>query len=290
MEAGSAEPSSGKRIIAFGAPAVELVCALGLEGSLVARSTWDSFPPSVQKLPPVGDPFQPDMERILSLAPDLMLTDGRFGRLEARMKPLGIEVFPVEAYHPAEVIPAARRLAEKLGLDGRGGELVAELEALGEFVDARLAGLPDEERLAGIQLTDANELFCIAMESGNTFLESAGAKNLASGLGHPFPLLSREWLVGQKPDFILIPLKEGRDAESLKESVQMRLREYLPAHCRVIVMEEGLTYGLRSFLGILRLAAELYPGRFGHQERVDREAAFLGRIFGYKPQGGTPCK
>ncbi|MBQ4326138.1 MAG: hypothetical protein IJC28_04420, partial [Mailhella sp.] len=45
----SAAPEAGHelRLIALGAPAVEMVCALGLEHRLAARSSWDSFPPSI---------------------------------------------------------------------------------------------------------------------------------------------------------------------------------------------------------------------------------------------------
>ena len=172
-EAGASRPHHDRRLIALGAPAVELVCALGLAERLVARSVWDKFPPQVLALPAVGDPFQPDVERMLSLESDLILTDGRFGRMAERMKPLGFEVFPLEGYHPAEVIPAVKRLAKRLGREQKGAELIAELEALKGFVERKLDGVPSGERLSGIMLTDSRELFCVATESGNTFLEEA---------------------------------------------------------------------------------------------------------------------
>ena len=97
-----------------------------------------------------------------------------FGRMEERMAPVGIEVFPVEGYHPSELVPAIRRLAIRLGREQDGEKLVDELESLEGFLASRLEGLATEERLRGIMLTDSNELFCIATESGNAFLEYAG--------------------------------------------------------------------------------------------------------------------
>jgi ABC-type Fe3+-hydroxamate transport system substrate-binding protein len=138
-------------------------------------------------------------------------------------------------------------------------------------------------------LTDSNELFCIATESGNAFLEYAGAINLASGLGHPFPLLSREWLVAQGPDFILIPVKEGQDAQKHIQALRQKLGAFLPPDCRFIVMEEGLTFGLRSFLGILKLASELYPSRISEKDFLERKAAFMQTFFATKECGGHPC-
>ena len=289
MEAGAARPHHERRLIALGAPAVELVCALGMAESLVARSVWDEFPPVVQGLPTVGDPFRPDIERILSLSPELILTDGRFGRMEARMKPLGIEVFPVEGYHPSEVIPAIRRLAKRLDCERKGEELVAELESLKFFVGRKLAGFPREKRLSGIMLTDSNELFCVATESGNRFLEDAGAVNLASGLGHPFPLLSREWLAVKRPEFILVPVKEGRDVSREIQALRQRLGAFLPSHCRIIAIEEGLTFGLRSFLGILKLASELYPSQFVEVDFAEKKVSFMEAFFSKSEHGGVPC-
>ena len=289
MEAGAARPNQDRRLIALGAPAVELVCALGLGESLVARSVWDIFPPEVQTLPTVGDPFQPDIERMLSLEPQLILTDGRFGRLAERMKPLGIEVFPVQGYHPSEVVPAIRGLAKRLDCVLKGEELVAELETLKFFVGRQLEELPREARSSGIMLTDGNELFCVASESGNTFLEDAGAVNLASGLGHPFPLLSREWLAVRRPDFILVPVKEGESNEGQIQAIRQRLGAFLPLDCRFIAMKEGLTFGPRSFLGILKLASELYPSRFEEKDVAERNAAFMQVFFPNIDRGGTPC-
>lgn len=289
LEAGASRPHHGRRLIALGAPAVEFVCALGMAESLIARSVWDMFPPEVQRLPSVGDPFQPDVERILSLSPELILTDGRFGRMEERMKPLGIEVFPVEGYHPFEVIPAIRRLTKRLGCEQKGEELVAELEALKFFVSRKLAGLPSDKRLSGIMLTDSNELFCVATESGNTFLEDAGAVNLASGLGHPFPLLSREWLAVRRPDFVLVPMKEGRDVQREIQMLRQKLGALLPSHCRIIAIEEGVTFGLRSFLGILKLASELYPACFVDVEFAEKKAAFMQDFFPHGESGGPSC-
>ena len=288
-EAGASRSDHERRLIALGAPAVELVCALGLTESLVARSVWDTFPPAVQTLPAVGDPFQPDVERILSLEPDLILTDGRFGRMAERMKPLGLEVFPVEGYHPSEVIPAIKRLAKRLDCEQKGAELVAELEALKGFVEGKLAGISSEERPSGIMLTDSRELFCVATESGNTFLEEAGAVNLASGLGNPFPLLSREWLAVQKLDFILVPVKERMDAQREIQALWKRLGMLLLPDCRVVTMEEGLTFGLRSFLGMLKLATELYPTRFEGKDFAEKKAAFMQAFFPGSVHGGQPC-
>ena len=285
----SAAPEAGRelRLITLGAPAVEIVCALGLEHRLAARSSWDSFPPSIQALPDIGTPYQPSLERILSLKPDLILLDSRLGTLPEQMRACGVEVLPVNAYNPAEVIPAVEALAKRLGVERRGDELAAELSALRDFVRERLAGLPEQERKGGFMLTSAADLFCVAPESGCTLLEEAGARNLAAGRGSPFPLLSLERLAAAKPDFLLVPTKAGQ-AVRQKAAFERRIRSVLPEACRAIPLEEGHTFGLRSFLGMLELAAELYPARITPEEAQRRKSAFLEAFFPSAVQGGRP--
>ena len=286
LPAGTAVPQP--RLVAIGAPAVEILCALGLEDRLIARSSWDSFPPAIQGLPDIGSPFQPNLERILSLRPDLILMDGRLGILAEQMKTCGIDVLPVNAYNPAEVIPAVASLSKRFGIEERGTLLAAELGSMRELVQERLAGLPEQERKRGFMLTGVADLFCVAPESGCTLLEDAGARNLAAGRGSPFPLLSRESLAFEKPDFLLVPIKSGDSAERQKRAFEQRIVAVLPGRSHAVFMEEGLTFGLRSFLGALQLAAELFPSRLGKEEADQRQSAFLKKFFPSAVQGGNP--
>ena len=55
-------------------PAVtEMLFAIGAGPQVVAVSSFDDYPPEVQKLPRVGALLDPDVERILSLRPDLVI-------------------------------------------------------------------------------------------------------------------------------------------------------------------------------------------------------------------------
>ena len=258
LPAGTAVPQP--RLVAIGAPAVEILCALDLGDCLIARSSWEIFPPSILDLPEVGSPYQPNLERLLLLKPDLVLLDGRLGLLAGQMERYGIETLSVEAYNPGEVIPAVRRLAERFGCTERGEELVGDLLRIAEATKSITLCIPEEKKAAGVMLTGLADQFCVAPESGCTLLEDAGARNLAAGTGQPFPLISREWLVFRSPDFLLVPVKKSEDSEQKREAFRRKFSRVMAGQGRILFMEEELTFGLRSFLGTYRLAAELYPG------------------------------
>ena len=274
-------PASGSpaRVVAIGAPAVEMLCALGLEDRLIARSSWETFPPSILDLPEVGSPYQPDLERLLLLKPDLVILDGRLGLLAGQMERCGIEVLPVEAYNPDEVVPAVRMLAARFDCRERGEELAGDLLRIAEATARIVRRVPEEERAAGLMFTGLFDMYCVAPESGCTLLENAGAVNLAAGMGQPFPLISLEWLAFHAPDFLLVPQKLSEGAERKREEAGRRLSRALSGRARLIFMEEELTFGLRSFLGALRLAAELYPELIRPDAVEAEQARFMNRYF-----------
>ncbi|WP_458401076.1 ABC transporter substrate-binding protein [Mailhella sp.] len=258
LPAGTAAPQL--RLVAIGAPAVEILCALGLGDRLIARSSWERFPPFILDLPEVGSPYQPNLERLLLLKPDLVLLDGRLGSLAVQMERYGIETLSLEAYNPNEVIPAVRRLAERFDCEERGEELIGDLLRIAKATKNIAGSIPEEQKASGIMLTGLADQFCVAPESGCTLLEDAGTRNLAAGTGQPFPLISREWLACRAPDFLLVPEKNSSSSERKREAFRRKFSQLLSGQRLILFMEEEQTFGLRSFLGSYRLATELYPG------------------------------
>ncbi len=61
-----------RRIISLVPSATEMLFAMGAGPRVAAVSSYDRFPPEVERLPRVGALFDPDVERILSLRPDLV--------------------------------------------------------------------------------------------------------------------------------------------------------------------------------------------------------------------------
>ena len=71
-----------------------LVTVLVGAGSQVAGvSSYDDFPPEAKALPRVGALLDPDVERILSLRPDLVITYGSQTDLEKQLARAGIRIF-----------------------------------------------------------------------------------------------------------------------------------------------------------------------------------------------------
>lgn len=87
--------SEPKRIITMLPSHTETLFAIGAGDKLVAVDKYSNFPnDAVSKLPNVGSAFQPDLEKILALKPDLILADeSKSSKLVSKLEAAGLTVY-----------------------------------------------------------------------------------------------------------------------------------------------------------------------------------------------------
>ncbi|AIT26549.1 cobalamin-binding protein [Bordetella holmesii] len=66
-------PAPARRAVTLTPHATELAYAAGAGSYLVGSTRGSNYPPAARALPSVGDAFQPDLERLLGLRPDLLI-------------------------------------------------------------------------------------------------------------------------------------------------------------------------------------------------------------------------
>ena len=80
-------------VVSLSPALTELICHLGQEDRLIARSTACDWPESVKKLPTAGDFAEPELERILAMKPALVISNEFVNPKDAdALRQAGIEV------------------------------------------------------------------------------------------------------------------------------------------------------------------------------------------------------
>lgn len=72
---GSCFSAEVEKVVSLSPAVTELICYLGREKMLIARSSACNYPAAVQKLPVAGDFARPDTAKILALKPDLVISN-----------------------------------------------------------------------------------------------------------------------------------------------------------------------------------------------------------------------
>ncbi|MCS6836855.1 MAG: cobalamin-binding protein [Anaerolineae bacterium] len=223
------------RIASLLPSSTEIVCALGFEAALVARSHECDYPASVRALPPVTAPkFDPDgrsyeidqrvkailqeatsvyridADLLKTLEPDLIITQmqcevcavsfAEVERVACEFLDVPAQIIALEPNNLADVLADVQRVADALGAPERGQALVAAMQQRMTSIHERASALP-KPSVATIEWIDP------LMSAGNwmpELVEMAGGYNLFGQAGTHSPWLSWDELAQADPDLILI--------------------------------------------------------------------------------------
>ena len=89
-------------VVSLSPALTELICHLGQEKRLVARSTACDWPGSVKKLPTAGNFAEPELERILAMKPALVVSNEFVNPKDAdalRQAGIAIELHPCDGFN-----------------------------------------------------------------------------------------------------------------------------------------------------------------------------------------------
>jgi len=227
-------------------PAVtEIVFAIGQGDKVVGISEFTTYPPEALSRPVCGGFFNPNLERILSLRPDLIITQGRADRLTDFGRDHQIEMLSVELEDLESVFATIEGIGRVLRADEEAGVLCARMRL-------RLA----EVRLAVKRRPRPRVLLLVAREPGslrglttvgpNSFLSDllglAGGENVFADAAQPYATISKEALLERGPEVIIELHGEGM----IDASEEARIREVWSAMAGLAAVRDGRIYAVGS--------------------------------------------
>ncbi|MFV0515032.1 MAG: hemin ABC transporter substrate-binding protein [Jhaorihella sp.] len=256
LHAGPAE-----RVVSVGGSVTEIVYALGQEHRLVARDTTSNHPPQALDLPDVGYVRRLSPEGLLSVAPDLILTEDGAGPPEAlellRSSAIPVVTIPMGFTRDA-VVAKIEAVADALGVPGKGAELAARVGA--EIDAAARRGTAGKRVLFIMTMQGGRVLAGGADTAAEGIIALAGAVNAAEGFDG-YKLMTDEAVLAAAPDVILVMRNRGDMALSDDDLLAHPALAATPAgQSRAILRMEGmylLGFSVRTGQAVADLAAGL---------------------------------
>ncbi|MDX2004130.1 MAG: ABC transporter substrate-binding protein [Meiothermus sp.] len=126
------------RVVSLLPSLTETVCALNVCGRLVGVDDFSNFPQSVTRLPRVGGYFNPNLEAMVALKPDLVLVSV-YGKLYEQLEAAGVQTFAVRTESYDDIFRSTRLLGRLLGVEAQAERLVAQIQAQIYAVETRAA-------------------------------------------------------------------------------------------------------------------------------------------------------
>jgi iron complex transport system substrate-binding protein len=195
-----------QRIISLVPSVTETLFAIGAGSRVVAVSSFDAFPPEVEKLPRVGALFDPDVERILSLRPDLVVVYGSQTELISQLQRAGIGFYQYRHGSLSDVTAGIRDLGARLALGAQARELAATIDKAFADIRATLKGRPRPKTMLVIG-REPQSMRAINVSGGYGFLhdlvELAGGVNVFGDVKRESMLVSTETILARAPEVII---------------------------------------------------------------------------------------
>jgi len=258
------------RIICAAPSITEIVYALGSGDQVVGVSDFSVFPPAAMSKPRIGGLFNPNRERIVSLKPDLVITQGEHESLHAMERELGVQRLSVKIDTLSDLKQAIRILGDRLGHQPKAHSLVSDLESRLQRIREQVREFSRPRVFLSLGHTPGDLTGLMTAGSG-TFLDElidiAGGVNIFGSMPSLYPQISKEALVLHQPDIILEICPEGISTGSRELLRQdwnrfASLHRQTPVSVHFVSNDYLLIPGLRLPLAARKFARIFHGDRF----------------------------
>jgi len=266
----SGAPVACRRIVSLAPSVTEILFQLGLGDRVVGVSRFCKYPPEACTRPRVGGLFDPNMEAILALRPELVIMPRPRDGSAPGFDKLGLATLLVEHRDPENILASIRVIGRACGVEKTASALVDELRARCARVREKTARLPRPRVLISISRTAGSgrlESVCAAGNSAyfNTILDWVGGQNVLGQMAQANPVISREAILKTNPEVIIdlvnVTNSPACSVETCRRDWDQLSRVDAVAEDRVYVLTEDYAPvpGPRFILLVEKLARLLHP-------------------------------
>ena len=260
-----------RRIISLVPATTEMLFAMGAGDRVAAVSNYDRFPAEVTRLPKVGGLLDPDVERVLSLKPDLVIVYDTQTDLKRQLERAKVPMFPYVHRGLPDITETMRALGARVGAKAAADAAAAKIEQQLAAIAQRVAGRSRPKTLL-VFGREAGTLRRVMASGGYGFLHDvldiAGGADVLGDLRRQSVDLSTEMILTRAPD-VIIELHYGGDMKPESFEAERQVWNALPSvpavrNKRIYLLDgqEFVVPGPRIVVAAERFARTLHPEAF----------------------------
>jgi len=251
-----------QRIVTFAPANTEILFALGLGDRVVGVSgRYDNYPVAAKLIEEVGgsNGVEPNIEKVVSLQPDLLLATSGGEDWKQRLRQLGVPVFSIDATSFADVLHDIRTVGRLTGADQPAAALTANMAAEAEEVRARVGAAPRVSCFYEVYYQPP--VYTVGPGSFVfSLLKQAGCNPVTGNLKTQYPQMSVEAIVKADPDVYLVDSLSAPSVAAVEKRPGYDALSAVGDH-RVVIIDSDLVTrpGPRVVDGLRALADALHP-------------------------------
>ena len=210
VPAGTAPSQAGTdlvkpRYISLAPATTEILFALGLDEEIVGVSSFCNYPLKAKTKEKVGTFSQPNVEKIISLKPDIIFCTGlEQTPVVNALRQLNLKVYVSDPSNIKELLNSIRDIGRLTGREKEADTLINKMEQVLGQVNVKVKLIPPEKRLKVFIEIWHDPLMTVGKKSFvDEVLTLAGGINIAADTLQPYLYFSPEQVIKRNPDCII---------------------------------------------------------------------------------------
>ncbi|MCL5985988.1 MAG: helical backbone metal receptor [Actinobacteria bacterium] len=257
--------SEPQRIISFAPSTTEILFALGLGDKVVGVSSYDNYPPEVLEKEQIGGVVDLNVEKIISLDPEIAfgidLSKDKLDQIEKN----GIKVFISNPTTLDMALDNIKRIGMLTGKSKEAEKLIAEMQTDIGAISSKVADIPKENRPKVFYEVWNEPLMTAGVDTFiHDMITIAGGINIASIDNLTgWPEYSVERLIEINPDIIIAPKTLAPTPDTITGDKRLSGVKAVLENKVFIVDDDLVTRpGPRVVIGLMDLARAIHPEIF----------------------------
>ena len=193
-----------QRIVSLAPNVTEILFALGLGDKVVGVTNFCNYPEEAKQKEKVGMLLNPNIEKILTLKPDLVVwnTEGENKQTFIKLSKLGLKIFIISPRTIEALFNSIINVGNVCDKRKEAEDLVSSMKKRLSSIEEKLKGV---KKVKVLFLLDLKPLISVSKNSFHgEMIEFAKGENIESSSPDRYPRISWEEVVKQRPDVIIV--------------------------------------------------------------------------------------
>lgn len=250
------------KIISLAPGNTEILFTLGLGEKVVGVDNFSNYPEEAESIEKIGDAFNLNMEKIIELEPDLILTlKGNEEEINEFLNQ-GIAVYTLDANNMDNVLEDISEIGKLTNSFDRAKKLVSEMQGKIGKIKNLVADVSEEDKPKVFYMVGNEPIWSTGSGTFiNDLIERANGINIVASDGlEGWLVYSLEKLIEHNPDVIIAPKSLAPTPETITNDERLSSIKAVLENRVVIVDDDPVQkIGPRIVEGFLQIAQALYP-------------------------------
>ena len=266
--AGQPQTAQPVRIVSMAPDLTEILYALRLEERVVAVTIDSDYPPAAVNKPKVGTFWQPNIEAVIAVKPDLVVTQAfeQHRSLVQRLRRMGYACLTFHIEQVNDLFTAIETVGNATGQSRAAKDLVDNLQGRIRRLQSLLA---TRDKVRVLWVVQREPLRVAGLDTFvNGVMELAGGRNAIGPTLHKYPPIGAEQVIASNVQAIVEPMMTRGDADAQRQAAFSYWSRFanVPAvaNKRVYIVDGDIVSRLSPRLidGIETVARYLHPEVF----------------------------